>query len=201
MPSKKLRTLILLIVLSLGLPFQRCINCHCDSLKGGYFDIIDIDLEHYKMNENGVNEFMVENDEVLFENYDGLMLNFKVKYVSSTIDTSKFNFSFGQNLYACSCIADGEFGAKNESIDQITIITESDFDTTYLANDTINDLFQIEGQELNTFFTDSIPVQYESYLLKLTKKPELEEPLNIKVIVELSSNETYSKTAYPIRIK
>jgi hypothetical protein len=88
-------------------------------------------------------------------------------------------------------------GAKNEKISNLSIITLNDFDTTHLANDTINDLFDNitykNKQDLNTFLaTDTSFIKNTGLSISLKTAPQINKQLNFQAIIKLSNGEVYT---------
>ncbi|MEL6254149.1 MAG: hypothetical protein AAFR87_19230, partial [Bacteroidota bacterium] len=85
------------------------------------------------------------------------------------------------------------------------VLTLNDFDEDHKANDDINDLLQYQGNFLeldNSTLEDFLnasdgKIESEDMLLALTKAPELNPELKLKVIMELSTGEIYEAETAP----
>jgi hypothetical protein len=124
-----------------------------------------------------------------------IALNFKVDYLASHNHSN--SASFFSALNACTCLQSGRLGAKNEKISNLSIITLNDFDTTHLANDTINDLFDNitykNKQDLNTFLaTDTSFIKNTGLSISLKTAPQINKQLNFQAIIKLSNGEVYT---------
>ncbi len=207
----KIKTYILTLILAIGFTFQNCDpfgdDCDCPPFLGNYFDIRGIELINYKKRGDCCADIIAENEEVYFSEYHGLTIDYIVEYHSNSYkQKNAWNFSLMNTALACSCPENGWEGSKDEKLDLLTIITLNDFDDEHIANDTINDLFEARFHnqtiDLNEYLQqDTTLMLFEDFGLKLKKAPELNEEFKIKVIMELSTNETYEAESVPIKIK
>ena len=203
-----LKTLVLTILLAIGFSFQNCssdVICSCPDIAGEFFDIQGLMVDSYGMGPNINGALLTENDTLKFEEYAGLQLQYQVEYVTSNCSGSKsWGFSLMNSALACSCLENGYRGSKDEYIEDISILTLNDFDEDHLANEPINDLFEvtmIDEQDLNEYLLqDDIEIRYESLRLALNKAPVLDKEFKVRVILSLSSNEEYIAESLPITI-
>lgn len=198
----KRKTIILTIGLSIGFALSNC--CDCPPYLE-FFDIQGVEVLNLKKREGSGIEALSENEQVSFSNYSSLIIDFQVEYHSSNCNHNKWNFSLMNSALACSCNFDGESGSKEEKLNSLTILTLNDFDPDHLANDTINDLFDVsifrEVIDLEAFIQqDTSLIEEESISLFLKKAPELNNEFKVKVILELSTNEKYEAESLPILI-
>jgi hypothetical protein len=200
------KTILLTAILTIGFTFQNChYNCGCPDLLGYFFDIQGIDIIHYKKAENGNNERIQPNEKIEKHKYTSLTIDFLVNYHSLNHKENNEGFSFMNSAQACSCTNNGEGGSETEKIKDLTIITIKDFDEKHLANDTINDLFDIQiyndTYDLIEYLEEDTALVYiQSLSLFLTKAPSLSEEFLVNVVLSLSTGETYIKKSEPILI-
>ena len=108
-------------------------------------------------------------------------------------------------MYACTPLEPGDEGSKTEKLNSLNIITLNDFDVEHLANDTINDLFQTKIHhadmiDLEEYLAQDTSLIKHQYLeLHLKKAPELDHEFKVKVIVDLSTDETYEVESIPFK--
>ncbi len=195
----KSKAILLTTLLTIGFTFQNCMNkCDCPRIDGLFFDIKGIALSNIPSKEK-----------VDFENYFGINLAYQVDFITSVDEKNQpWNFSLMNTALACDCVFNGISGSKNENLDNVTVITLNDFDSEHLANDTINDLMQVRVGEFNLVDLNQyleqdsmlIPkVNFELGLM-LKKAPELNKKFEVKIIVDLSTTESYEATSQPITI-
>lgn len=195
----KSKVVLLTTLLTIGFTFQNCIpECNCSPIDTPFFDIKGIAISN-----------MPSKAEVDFENYFGIYMSYQVDYITSVCEKKQdWGFSLMNTALACDCDFNGSQGSKNEKLDNVTVITLNDFDSEHLANDTINDLMQVRVGEFNLVDLDQY-LQQDSMLipkvnlelgLMLKKAPELNKSFEVKIIVDLSTSETYEATSQPITI-
>lgn len=195
----KSKTVLLATILTIGFTFQNCNKeCDCPPIEGSFFDIKGITISN-----------MPSKAQVDFDNYFGINMAYQVDYITCTYEKKQdWNFSLMNTALACDCEFNGFLGSKNEKLDNVTVITLNDFDSEHLANDTINDLMQVRVGEFN-FVDLNQYLQQDSMLipevnlelgLMLKKAPELNKSFEVKIIVDLSTTETYESTSQPITI-
>ncbi len=202
----RIKTCILTLVLAIGFSFSNCDpfddDCNCPPVLD-YFDIQGLELKSYKQSGECCKDEISENEEINFSDYHSLFLFYEVDYISQ--NHNHWNFSLMNSALACSCIGDGAQGSKNEKLNSFTIITLNDFDSDHLANAPINDFFSVkvvnDFVDLNEHLSQDTSLILNQFLeLKLKKAPELDNEFKVKVIVNLSTNETYESESAPIRI-
>lgn len=197
---KNIKTFALIFLLTIGFTFQNCNKC--PPFEGGYFDIRGFEIVNYTTSSGDVIE---ENQEVEFSFYGSLALAFEVDYLVNHIE-EKFpmNFSLMNTAYAEDCSSNGVNGSKQESIQSLTVVTLNDFNNEYMANDTINKILNVRGTQFNLdeyLANDSSLVQSELFELNLSNPPTLNEEFKVKMILELSTNETYQAESIPFILK
>ncbi len=195
---KTIKTIGLTVFLIIGFTFQNCDPCDdCADILGSYFDIEGLELNHYRIKEGCCAEQLFEGDEVIFSDYGSLTIDYLVNYHSYNCEKANFlDFSLVNSAYACSCAQNGYRGSKEESLNSLIILTLNDFDEEHLANDTINDLLNVslytETVDLEEYVArDTSLIQYEQLNLELKQAPTLDDDLKLKVILSLSTGETY----------
>jgi hypothetical protein len=193
----KSKAVLLTTLLTIGFTFQNCITeCDCPPIEGRFFDIKGIALSN-----------MPSKAQVDFDNYFGINMAYQVDFITTIYEKNQpWNFSLMNTALACDCAFNGMRGSKNEKLDNVTVITLNDFDSEHLANDTINDLMLVRVGEFNLVDLNQY-LQQDSMLiprvnlelgLMLKKAPELNKSFEVKIIVDLSTTETYEATSQPI---
>ena len=209
--TMKTRSVILSLFLAIGFTFQNCnpfeVDCNCKPITKPYFDIQGIELIQYKKRGECCADKLANQEEVFLSDYSGLSINFKAENIALNESLKAIRvFSLMSSASACSCFYDGELGSKNERLKSLNLITLNNFDKNHLANDTINDLFNVNlfGNriDLNKYLSqDTSLIKYNSILVELKKAPDLNEEFKVKVVMGLSTSETYESVSYPIKIK
>lgn len=208
----KFKTILLTIALAIGFSFQNCDqsddfgDCICPPIIGNYFDINGILVKNLRGNGGCCGRIIKENDEVKLSEYDALYLECIVDFYGNNCNKNKSRgFSLMNSALACSCQWDGELGSQEEKLNSLTILTLNDFDNEHLANDTINDLINIDNHNgyinLNEYLLqDTSLMMYYEFEMRLTKAPVLNDTFQYKVIMELSTNEVYETESIPMII-
>ncbi len=214
----KYKTIALTFLLAIGfsISFQNCdiddeTSCNCPTLLGEYFDIQEIELEHYVRVGDCCQIEVQSGESVAFDDYNNITLQFLVDYHSSIEETPEphqhWNFSLMNSALACTCIENGFRGSQEEVLENLSIITLNDFDDQYAANDTITDLFKIkslndsEAIEISEFLNrDTLTIMSQYLFLELQKAPEASEDFQVKVNVDLSTDESYEVESKAIKI-
>ena len=204
----KTKTILITLILAIGFSFPSCdpyeagMDCSCPRIDGEYFDIQDIEAANVATIAP-----LNENDTINFDEYRFLQIDYLVEYHSS-VEPTNWSFSLLNSAYACSCIENGMYGSKTEKLENLTLITLNDFDDTHLANDTINDLFEIqhsfpqEISDINEYLMqDTSLIQEQALRLFLKRPPSLNPNFQVKLVLELSTNEIYEATTTPIVIR
>ena len=192
-----------------GFSFLRCTTDDCgDYVTLPFFDIQDVTLTNFMY---GLSDEITEIDEdaqVSKNETTLIFLDYSVEYHAQNKPYFK-PFSIINTAYGCSPIEDGQAGSKEEILENLTVITLNDFDDNHLANDTINDLFSVPnheyfqvfagtGETLNTFLTQNTqPIEKKDLYLELLQKPTLNDTFQVKIIMELSTNEIYEMESLP----
>jgi len=196
----KTKILLLTILFTVGFTFQNCKKC--PPFEGAYFDIQGFEIINYTTTSGDVIE---ENQVVEFPFYGSLTLSFDVEYLANHFEPNHSNgFSLMQTVYAEDCLSSGVNGSKEERIKSLTVLTLNDFNDVYRANDTINDMLNVVGTpyNLNEYLdTDTSLIQNQEFELDLSIPPSLNEAFKVKMILELSTNETYEAESIPFIIK
>ncbi|MEM8891347.1 MAG: hypothetical protein AAGD28_25440 [Bacteroidota bacterium] len=176
--------------------------CNCD--RYAYFDINGLQVDAYEdFSEGTVVDAL---DTLNLAQFGGIYVDYQVEYHANLEKPAKSNWSFSlmNTAYACTCIP-GPLGSKREELVNFQILTLNDFDEDHKANDDINDLLQYQGNFLeldNSTLEDFLnnsdgKIESEDMLLALTKAPELNPELKLKVIMELSTGEIYEAETAP----
>ena len=138
----KLKTILLTLVLSTGISFQRCSvvedACDCGDFFGEFFDVRGMELIHFRQTDASV-QIIGQGEEVPFSSYSGLNINFIVDYIGHASPKSH-GFSLINTAMACTCVPNGIAGSRDEVLTNLVITTINDYDENHLAGDTINDL-------------------------------------------------------------
>jgi hypothetical protein len=189
-----------LFLFSIGFSLQNCKEssfggCGCGPFLGNYFDVNGLEIISYKKRGTCCADPIFVHETVIFSNLSIIALNYKVDYIAACNHSN--SASFFSTLNACTCAQSGELGAKNERLSNLSIITLNDFDSTHLANDTINDLFEHitynNKQDLNTFLaTDTSFIKNTGLSILLKTKPQINKQLKFKAIIKLSNGEVYT---------
>lgn len=186
------KTLLTLFLIT-GITFQNCSDCECcfGDYKQ-YFDIQDIRIDHYDNEES-----ILDVDNISFEEYGFLSLFLEAKAVAYHRKKS-WNLSLINSAYSCSPPLPGGSGSKEESIDNLEIITLNDYDDDHKAGDSIKDLLEISNEDfeqepeaLNSFLMDLGKVPFNWFKLKLISKPTLNQDFQVKINLDLSTGEKY----------
>lgn len=197
---KYTKSFILTLALTIGFVWPGCdpIDCNCPDIDGQYFDIQGMAAEN-----------CCSNDVLPWQDYR-LFLNFEVDYFgeATPIEDSNFNpFSLMPSAWACSCIFNGIDGSM-EKLANVTMITKQDFNSNYLANDTITNLFLIETREstetmdlLTYLETDTSFIRFENLIFNLKEGPDTTKAFQMDVILELENGEVYEVTTDEIMIE
>lgn len=189
-----------LFLFSIGFSLQNCKEssfggCSCGPFLGDYFDVNGLEIISYKKRGTCCADPILSNETVSFINLSFIALNFKVDYLAAS--NHSISTSFFSTLNACTCVQSGRSGSKNERLSNLIIITLNDFDSTHLANDTINDLFDNvtynNKQDLNTFLaTDTSFIKNTGLSISLKIAPQINKQLKFKAIIKLSNGEVYT---------
>lgn len=188
----KVFTLIAFFALAFGIPACK----PCGDIEE-YFDINQIEVINYKNISASYNR-PLEEDSIEFEDYI-IKCRYKVDYYSQNMP----NYNLMNTAYALSCIDPGGQGSV-EGIDTILVITQSDYDSTFLAGDTLSPIITINDRSYNTNFIslsefitqnkENIKVAY-GFDIQLTRKPkDLATAYKFDVIMKLGNGEEHRAT-------
>lgn len=180
----------LILILGFGLVLTSCMGNNCPPVEGSYFDIQGIKrIDHLEqISEHGYAP-IPEGGEISFEDYNGFSINYSVSYLSQN---NRNEVNGRRVLYATDCINSGSAGSKNEKLKQITVVTLYDFNSTYLAGDTINSLISLEGKPLDEYLAinDDV-IDIPSAWLNLMEAPSLGHHFKVNVVLQLNTGEVY----------
>lgn len=188
------KTIILTILFFIGVS----ISCYKDGCPGGpyppsYFNIIGMEASFNSTQFNKLSEYdTVTHDRVK------VYFDFQMEYYSHVNDKT-WNFSFGKTAYACTPPIGGSDGSKTERFEEIIIITLNDYNDSFKALDTINQIVDLSlgGNE------NPSPFYFSNYLdlhsfgpYPLLQGPsfnasENQKPFQIILIIKLSTGEKY----------
>lgn len=188
------KILLVTLFFTIGFSFQNCgdgLDCDFGPVPD-YFDVQGMEVQHW----DSSNQF-IDSTEISFEDYGFLAASFEVEYIAYQ-EPITTGFSFINSLYGCSPPPPGQLGSKEESFENISVITINDYDENHFAGDTINDLVDLfniygdrEGQLTSYLLQDEKPVLYEVLLFSLKAAPTLDQEFQARLIVELSTGESY----------
>ncbi|RDV15428.1 hypothetical protein DXT99_10270 [Pontibacter diazotrophicus] len=196
--------IVLTLVFLLGITLVNCGKEEsCPTFKGYFFDIQGISsVVHHYQHSPTVAPPLEDNAKLAFNDYHGLTLRYSVNYLSSLQEPARRN-GFGQ-VYALSCFSSGEGGSKLEKYENITVVTLNDFNAQYKKGDTINEIMTVGFNEsIRDFITsrDTVEIETQSMNFKLNEPPSLNSKFKVKVIIELSTGEIYSKESTTVEFK
>jgi len=199
------RTVLLILFFFVGFSFQNCtknniLDCSFPPAPD-FFDIQSMVVNHV-----GLDKRTIESDIIDFEDYGFLSFSFFVEYLSFQ-KPETWNFSLMNGVYGCSPPEAGTLGSKEESFIDIQFLTLNVFDEEHGAGTSINDLLEITNLErdpvpLNYFlmtYKNNVPTEW--YLLKLKKRPTMNQDFQFKVIVDLSNGEQYEEISKVVRFQ
>ena len=202
---KALFTFILTILLITGI--GGCSNCG-----GGYYEDIN-EMEVWSIHASD-QRLVEENESIAF---DSVIIQASFSGTLYGANSKERSFIFVPSAVAASDDCPGNLGSK-ETIENITVITLSDLDNDFKANDTINNIVEatnyfIPGYSSGDFkdlsqyvaeiqpgiSTGSIDTDGQLFL-KLKKKPT-QKVIKLRVDVSFTNGEKYSAETIPITIK
>lgn len=193
------RTLFMTLCLTLGISIQNC--CRFDPAPE-FFDISGMSLTHTDRNHSAI-----DTTSISFSDYGHLLVSFEVDYLAHDEYHLK-DFSLMSSAYGCEPEVPGYSGSKEEAFDNITVITLRDFDDNHLAMDTINDVLAVNdydsfrGTKLETFLIEKEDnVSTERLEFSFTAMPKLNQEFQVKIIVDLSTGESFEATSEAIFFK
>ncbi len=163
-----------------------------------FFDIEGMRTRFFDRDDN-----LIDTEELSFSDFGYLSVIFDVEYLVYEQKTKR-NFGFINQAYGCSPEEPGLQGSKFEAFENITITTLNDFDEEHLADSSMNDLLRVMylySSELTTideFLDDDTNVQRPGLLFQLSKAPELNPELRLRINIELSTDEQYKVLTDPL---
>ena len=205
----KAKTIFLTLILSVGISFQSCEKIEfgnsCGDLPqflGSYFDIHGINVINYKKRGECCADPIGQGESVSFSDITNINIRFLVDYMALNKDRQRSVFSLMKTLNACTPALNGQLGSKTEKLNSFSIITINDFDSSHLANDTINDLLYCgKKQDFKEYLAqDTGLLKVTEFYLALKTRPVLNNEFKFKVMVELSTGEHYQANSVPFRI-
>lgn len=205
----KAKTIFLTLILTVGISFQSCEKSYNDygcggkpSTNGNYFDIHGISVVNYKQRGECCADPIGQGESVSFSDITNINIRFLVDYMALNKDRQRSVFSLMKTLNACTPALNGQLGSKTERLNSFSIITINDFDSSHLANDTINDLMYCgKKQDFNDYLAqDTGLIKVTEFYLALKTRPVLNNEFKFKVMVELSTGEQYQANSVPFRI-
>lgn len=170
-------------------------DCGCPPFEGAYFDIRGIEsIRHFERIRENVVSPVPDGGQIPFDHYDGFIMEYSVSYLSMNQGKKRHASGMGQ-LYACSCLEySGMEGAKHERIEEMTVITLNDFNESFKANDTINEILSVGGQPLNEYLAQNTElISHPEMTFSLDEPPSSSNPFKVKLVLELSTGETYEQ--------
>lgn len=203
------------ILLTTGVSLQNCndplgfgssdgLDCSaCPPFIGDYFDVEGLGIVMNISREGDSRKAINRGDTISFDNFERFWLQFEVNYLaSSCISPRSRGFSLMNSAYACSCLNNGELGSKDEKLEAFTVVTLNDFNDTYKAGDTINNLVvvQLSDEEFpldNYILQDTSLLSYEWMYLGLLQAPTSDQPLALEFSADLSTGEHYAIESEP----
>jgi len=197
----KPRTLLITLFFTLGFTLQNCIqvlDCNFDPVPE-FFDITGMSILHMDASRK-----IIDTSSISLGNYRSIVLSFEVDFVVHQ-ELLKPNFSLMNAAYGCDPPVPGTQGSKEEAFDNITVITLYDFDENHSASDTINDVLWVEG--INPIPDDSLEaflemekgnVSSERLELRFISSPKVDQEFQVKIIVDLSTGESFEATSEAI---
>ncbi len=205
----KIKTFVLTTILTVGISFQSCEKSNLDYGCGGtpkstgnYFDIHGISLVNYKKRGQCCADPIGQGESVSFSDITNLNIRLLVDYIALTNVRKSSLFCLMNTLNACTPAINGQLGSKTERLNSFSIITLNDFDSSHLANDTINDLLLYDkALDFNEYLAqDTGFLKVTEFYLSLKTKPVLNNEFKYKVLLELSTGEKYQANSIPFRI-
>lgn len=190
-----LKKLVLTILLASGVLFcfESCIfNCNCPDVSGPFFDVQDISIRNYA-------EFGLCCDSINWEEYV-FSMDLEVTFYGETKQKEIPYFQSlelmpsAKALTQCDCLEEGWNGSE-EKIEELVITTVNDFNDTYKANDTINDIVNIHNRSLADYLAEKQYALEGSYMqwfpFQLNEAPTATN-FQVNVTLKLDNGETYT---------
>ncbi len=157
------------------------------------------DCSDYKYYDYSGIKILVHNPFVALEDEN---LSLSVRYEGTTYlsQTKKIN-NFGSSLYAFDC--DKGFGGEKYPLVRISITSDSDFNSEYLANNELNDIVYARGTNIDgEYVLDKVsnfqPSKINLAYFFISLKPETDKTHKITIEIEKSNREILSATSEEI---
>jgi hypothetical protein len=185
-------TLLLTVLLITGL--GGCYKCH----QLPYLDINKMEISVYNPYRT-----IFEQDSVSFDSLT-IQGTFSGSYYAE--NSSDPEFTFVNSALATNNCENGKRGSK-EIIEQVNVIAVTDFDTEYMAGDTINNIisttdFQFGPKiSLNQLNAQPTPLLNQAFILLTLDRKPTQKKVQFRVAVNLTNGEKYSGETFPITIK
>lgn len=115
----------------------------------------------------------------------------------------------GNGLYAVSCAHDGDFGSK-DGITSMYVITKSDYNQRFKANDTLNSIVRANISKSGRQFEESLAefvenrkdvIQETIFFLRLDEAPERQDFQQFKIVIELENGDIIKAQTNEISLK
>jgi hypothetical protein len=139
------------------------------------------------------NPYVMENDS----------LSFGTSYINiEYLSDVKFNFNFGNKLYA-TVDCDKGYGGEKYPLNRITITSDSDFNTDFPANSELNEIISVNGTNSNGDYVIGKVIDFEASNVNLSNmylsmRPNNNESHKITIEIEKSNGEVLSSTTEEI---
>lgn len=192
-----LKRLVLTIVLASGVlfAFESCVfNCNCPDVEGEFFDVQGISLRNYSQASTTCCDAPVNWEDYVFS------MDLEVSFYGETEKQQQPYFKAlelmpsAKALTQCDCLEEGWNGSE-EKIEEIVITTVNDFNDTYKANDTINDIVNIHNRSLADYLAEKQYALEGSYMqwfpFQLNEAPTATS-FQVNVTLKLDNGETYT---------
>lgn len=196
----KVFTLLAFFALAFGVP--SCTRTCGDAEP--YFKIDNINAFNYLEVGNGQEIELKNNDSVDFAKYY-IKCNYGVTYYAQKATPSLFQTN---TAMALSCITPGENGSV-EGLDTILVITNTNYNITYTAGDTLSPIVSIANwntdyvtlkEFVSTYKTNSN--NREGINIRFTEKPQnLSQAHSFTIIMKLGNGKVFTSTTPKVFIK
>lgn len=199
---KSFQKILLTFLLSSGCLFIACDvidGCSCPSIDGEFFDITGLEVIPQASGIGDVPAGTALN----FADFDSFHFDYIVEYVAE--QKEYFQPSRWHNAaWACSCIYNGIFGSKDEIFSEIKITTMNDYNDTFSAGESINDILLLNyfGTEmrLSEYLEENEGelIETEDLFMSLTTPPTIDKEVILNVRMEFTNGEIYEVETVPI---
>jgi len=158
------------------------------------------DCSDYKYYDYSGIKILVNNPFVALED-ENLSLSVHNEGGRFLAQTKKIN-NFGNSLYAFGC--DEGFGGEKYPLVRISIMSDSDFNSEYLANNELNDIVYVRGTNIDGEYDvlDKVsnfqPSKINLAYFFISLKPETDKTHKITLEIEKSNGEILSATSEEI---